>query len=325
MNKPSDEQVIKTALEAVKTPAYDPWPDLAPRLEAARARARLRPAVIAAAACLCTLALMGAGKVLRSQLFKLDGSAGHGVDEPETSYTMEELLSRSGFVVESSEDLSPGTLRLMTSAQGNLYSFGTPDLSDPALLQKLVSESVTPMLLPSHIPEGYELVRTDANYYLPPQWTNREPDRVWRENGKLYQEFSLPGDCLRYIGGLIQLYRNADGESIHFTVSLCQFWDSLSVHAADSAAAHTRELPGYTQCLLVEDEGRWSGYFAQDIPKTEEGDIFLLGRAEREKIFPSGREYPDEPTVLTSSCLVYEIEGDALTESEILEIMASLE
>ena len=258
MNRDHDDKVIRHMYDTIETPDYDVTKDVMKQIRpATRGRVVLKRVVIAAAILCVCFTFLAAVKIIPWQTFNLFGEK---VGESELiAATPVPQQCEDPWTDEDEQFLDEvklGETRAITVANGGSGRTGRAETDDFATIESYVSNSDTPMMLPSYVPEGYVFTKGTVEFYLDMESLQSELIASEEMDGKRYEVYQLPDEYDKKIEWLTLYYTGEDGDELRYEVHLMEAIDdgcSYEHGAPESAVVKRLNIEGFDTGILIHD------------------------------------------------------------------------
>ncbi len=337
MNMNYEDQYIKDALNRIKTPAYDPTDDVLRRLQPApRKNVALRRVLIVALILCLVAAALGAAKLIIAKMINFDGEITTFAYQPNpiTPTATPETEPENIYVDEEHEFTSaaqPGELRIVINNADNSSRSNIPHIAftDINTAMEYAANSVIPLSFPQYIPEGYTFREGGIEFFASEESLSAELIYSEIKDDKLYETYILPEGYEKNIQGIWLDYTDSEGHRLRYNIHAWWFEDrnDFSYNLTDGKTAQVYVPDGFDEGLIIHDssDNAYSLNAATFYMEIEPvASIYNFSGTMHPETMPE-KFRTDEYKYEILTALTYGINGEVLSEEEIIKIAESIE
>lgn len=301
----------------------------------------------------CVLTLMGAGMYYEYKTYRFSGVA----DEDTLKYKIEEMsrtleeYSMSNSEVQSvimtesaelalDEDDSWRTIHSKFMKNGSSSTSSPYHLTDVEKVERILESSVNKMLYPSYIPNEYSFTEAYISLYISPDMMMLEPIKSQLQDDAITETYLMPESIIRNVESVTMQYVNAGGDILEFHINLNSDGNP-GFGASGKANVKTITEDGFNKSIIIQepDIEKYGytiiGYFQNPITPIDYAYPSVLGIEYRYLTYDYLSVYKElydnigmEGIINTYlnkyDNVMYSVEGNTLSEDELLKIIRSI-
>lgn len=201
-----------------------------------------------------------------------------------------------------------------------VYGMNGNITSEQEMLIQFTSES-NAISLPPYLPDGFGFDSSSYTLYLQPHEAEMSIycNPPFSKNGYLYQNYQTPDSVKENVSSLTVTYRNADGESIVFSIDLF-LGNNISINALPDAIVEKEAITGFDSAVLVSDSNHAICVASKLIEPIPYVPTNLIGLGEivneNNQRLQNRIQYFDR--------IIYSVSSDTVSGDELIKVLSSV-